>query len=79
MKNHVIFRRYAAQNAVILMIIWSFKYLQCIKEATTIFFFGILYVYVYIEMWGGGYFHQKRTWMCLSDLENLTFSIPVFT
>ena len=26
----------------------------------------------------GGYFHQNRTWMCLMDLENLTFSIPIF-
>ena len=26
----------------------------------------------------GGYFHQNRTWMCLPDLENLTFSIPIF-
>ena len=25
-----------------------------------------------------GYFHQNRTWMCLPDLENLTFSIPIF-
>ena len=27
---------------------------------------------------GGGYFHQNRMWMCLPDLENLTFSIPIF-
>ena len=27
---------------------------------------------------GGGYFHQNRTWMCLPDVENLTFSIPTF-
>ena len=27
---------------------------------------------------GGGYFHQNRTWSCLPDLENLTFSIPIF-
>ena len=27
---------------------------------------------------GGGYFHQNRTWMCLPDLKNLTFSIPNF-
>ena len=26
----------------------------------------------------GGYFHQNRTWMCLPNLENLTFSIPIF-
>ena len=26
----------------------------------------------------GGYFHQNCTWMCLRDLENLTFSIPIF-
>ena len=26
----------------------------------------------------GGYFHQNHTWMCLPDLENLTFSIPIF-
>ena len=27
---------------------------------------------------GGGYFHQNRTWMCLPDVKNLTFSIPIF-
>ena len=26
----------------------------------------------------GCYFHQNCTWMCLPDLENLTFSIPIF-
>ena len=26
----------------------------------------------------GDYFHQNCTWMCLPDLENLTFSIPIF-
>ena len=26
----------------------------------------------------GGFFHQNRTWMCLTDLENLTISIPIF-
>ena len=26
----------------------------------------------------GGYFHQNRMWICLPDLENLTFSIPIF-
>ena len=27
---------------------------------------------------GGGYFHKNCTWMCLPDVENLTFSIPFF-
>ena len=27
---------------------------------------------------GGGYFHQNHMWMCLPDLENLIFSIPIF-
>ena len=31
----------------------------------------------YVHM-GGGYFHQNRMWMCLPDVENLTFSIPIF-
>ena len=26
----------------------------------------------------GGYFHQNRTWICLPDLENFTFCIPIF-
>ena len=26
----------------------------------------------------GGHFHQDCTWMCLPNLENLTFSIPIF-
>ena len=33
------------------------------------------------QLYGGGggcYFHQNRTWMCLPDLENMTFSIPIF-
>ena len=27
---------------------------------------------------GEGYFHQNRTWMCLPNVKNLTFSIPIF-
>ena len=27
--------------------------------------------------WLGGYSHQNRTWMCLLDHKNLTFSIPI--
>ena len=37
-----------------------------------LFFFQLLYLP------RGGYFHQNRTWMCLPNLENLTFSIPIF-
>ena len=31
-----------------------------------------------VTLIGGGYFHQNRMWMCLPDLEKLTFSIPIF-
>ena len=35
-------------------------------------------IFRYVLTPGGGYFHQNRTWMCLPDLENLTFSIYQF-
>ena len=34
--------------------------------------------FIMIRTWGGGYFRQNRTWMCLPNLKNLTFSIPIF-
>ena len=45
--------------------------IQCVRFASTC-------VYICDVAHRGGYFHQNRTWMCLPDFENLTFSTPIF-
>ena len=61
-----------------IIILFSFFFLPFCSVRIIILFSGRILHQVWLSTTGGGgYFHQHRTWMCLLDLENLTFSKPI--
>ena len=53
------------------------KYTICIHFCTILNHTQVFTKSQFPPYWLGGYSHQNRTWMCLLDHENLTFSIPI--